>query len=834
MTLLLRVVPVLAEVLGLNRSTIVALDRPWDQGTVEATDVQAQKHRLYSSFRHFFRTVGSFGTVLLVLDDVQWADAASLELIEFLVATEGPTREMRQSTRLMLIVSYRDNEVDEDHRFAQMMDRLKKRDLDDVNKNGKAVSHIEEISVDNLSVAEVTEFLADLMWIEEHRVRPLAELVHGKTLGNAFYLIQFLTSLVDEDILQAAPGSRSWSWDMERAAMHIDATANVVDLMRVKLNKMPRDTRSILKLLSCLGSTFALSIVRIIMDHRFRNQIHLILGESAPREAPSTGRKALECLEHCVMEGWIVRLRRNLYLWVHDKIQEAVLSLIEPAYLPTLQRRIGELLLDKLSDSELEGNAFVVANLLNAGIQGMALSAARRIQTAKTNLAAAKRAIASASLSSAVRYLERGIMVVPEDHWSTHYKFSLDLFSTAAEAEYCIGNFNRVQRYSGQILAQTQRPLLDHRRAYNALMDAIGSQDQHLEAANLCLEVLEKLGCPFPKRGVGLKIAFGFLKAKVSVKTISSELVSKMPVMKKDLELWVMSLLDKLFTFLYLAGSEMLPLSVLKSLQWTRKKGVSEFSPSAFARLGMSFTAFLGDPQTGKEFAEHALSLLNKVKSGKAESRTLMLVHSFVMPWSCPLKKTLEPLFRAYETGMATGFSENPMWCIYFMKEHSIHLGIPISKVLADFPSHISRMDKFQQLRQRDCCKIVGQALLNLSGQGKTPYVLTGELMNQDLMWNAAMDANDVVAIASLQRWRLYVAFYFEEYQIMMQLLEDTNLGSTIEKAQPGLYGLCPMIFHNGLACISMMRETGNNKYTVWARRFANTIKKWVDKGVSQ
>src|SRR5262249_14344918 len=148
----------------------------------------------------------------LFLDDLQWLDAATLDMLEDLL-----TRSNLQ--HLMVIGAYRDNEVDAAHPLMRKLQAIK-------NAGGK----VEEIAVERLAREHLGQLIADSVCSEPTRVAPLAQLVHEKTAGNPFFVIQFLNSLAEEGLFHFDHDAACWSWDLDRIYAK-GYTDNVVDLM---------------------------------------------------------------------------------------------------------------------------------------------------------------------------------------------------------------------------------------------------------------------------------------------------------------------------------------------------------------------------------------------------------------------------------------------------------------------------------------------------------------------------------------------------------------------------------------------------------------------------
>ena len=148
----------------------------------------------------------------LFLDDLQWLDAATLELLEHLV-TEPDVR------HVLLVGAYRANELDPSHALVRTFERIRNAGTD-----------VQEIALKPLAASDVRRLIADALRAEPEHVRPLAKLVFEKTAGNAFFVNQFVAELAEDGLLAIDSGTRAWKWDIDRIRAK-GFTANVADLM---------------------------------------------------------------------------------------------------------------------------------------------------------------------------------------------------------------------------------------------------------------------------------------------------------------------------------------------------------------------------------------------------------------------------------------------------------------------------------------------------------------------------------------------------------------------------------------------------------------------------
>ena len=574
--LLIKIIPALADIIlhGKEDSTRDLVDD-------SRTGVTEARNRFHFAFRRFVRSVGSFGPLVLVMDDIQWADSESLDLLEVLLS------DPQSPSSLMLVCCYRSNEMNETHIATKWIRDIEAGGVD----WGLAVV---KLPIGNLTVAEANALLADVLSATVDRTENLAHIVHKKTLGNVFFIIQFLKSLNERELLEYNLGLTKWVWDEKEIELQTSATDNVVALLKGKMRELPLDLYRTMSLAACLGSNFSERILELIVDAFEVNGFAFCDAENAEEVQEKAEKYSTPYwLDVCEDEGFIEPAGIDSFRWVHDKIQEAVIALVRDSELPALRYHVGKVLANAMSAEEVHIDIFVIVNLLNEGDPSGLIDSEESMKLAELNLQAGKRAIESASFKQAATYLKKGIGLLPSEHWNSHYNLSLELFSLAAQAEYCTGDVDTMEKHCNAVIAQTDRPLKDKFRAYNVLVDSTGNRNHLKDAMDILLAVLSQLGCHFPKRGRMLFTLAGLIRTKATIKNRTPEEIAKLNRMEDDSKVEAMRLLDKLATFSYLAQSELLPLCILKSLRWTLRYGVSAFSPPAFATVGLILCAHL-------------------------------------------------------------------------------------------------------------------------------------------------------------------------------------------------------------------------------------------------
>jgi predicted ATPase len=408
-------------------------------------EVQPQdaQRRFQLVFRQF---IGVFARpehpLALFLDDLQWLDAATLDLLEDLLSRS----DLRH---LLLIGAFRDNEVTAAHPLMRRLEAI------------RATGRVHDIKLGPLMANDLGSLVADSLRCDAEQASPLAELVHAKTDGNPFFVIQFLHVLADEGLLAFDHKRARWSFDL--GGIHDEQyTDNVVELLAGRLTRLPPDTQDALRQLACLGNVADVAMLSIVLATPVE-QVHAAFQEGLRQHL-------IERLEHS-------------YKFVHDRVQEAAYALIAENSRAEAHLAIGRLLAAHTPPEKRDDAIFDIVNQLNRGAP-LITSPEEREQVAELNLAAGKRAKASSAYASALTYLNAGAAVLPEDAWDRRQELAFELELHPAECEVCTGALQsaeqRLAMLATRAVGTVQRCAVARRRV--DLYTMLGASDRAVAA----------------------------------------------------------------------------------------------------------------------------------------------------------------------------------------------------------------------------------------------------------------------------------------------------------------------------------------------------------------
>ena len=400
-----------SEALGLNGQLLVNLVPELEliigeQPPVEELPPREAKNRFHMVFRRFLSVFARKEHPLaLFLDDLQWLDSASLDLLEHLVTHS-------EVLHLLLVGAYRDNEVGPSHPLVRTIEAIRQTD-----------ARVHEIVLAPLGLGDVGRLIADTLHCEPERARPLAQLVQEKTGGNPFFAIQFFTTLAEEELLAFDRAASAWVWDIDRIDAK-DYTDNVVDIVVRKLRRLPLTTQDALKQLACLGNLAETDTLGIVYEQT-EEALHAALWEA-------------------VRAGLIVG-QGHYYKFLHDRIQQAAYSLFPEDRRPAVHLLIGRKLLAGMTADRLDEHLFELANQFNRGA-ALLVDRTEKAAVATLNLRAGRKAKVSAAHSAARTFFESGVALLDERDWSSRHELTFSLSLELAQCELLSGNFDKAEQ----------------------------------------------------------------------------------------------------------------------------------------------------------------------------------------------------------------------------------------------------------------------------------------------------------------------------------------------------------------------------------------------------
>ena len=613
-----------------------------DQPPVPELPPQDSQRRFQLVFRRFIKVFSRPEQPLaLFLDDLQWLDTATLDLLKELLTGSD-------LQYLMLIGAYRENEVDAAHPLRQQLQAIE-----------VAGGKVAEVTLTPLSRQELGQLIAETLRCELDRAASLAQLVQEKTAGNPFFAIQFISSLAEEGMLIFDHNARCWSWDLDR--IHAKAyTDNVVDFMVGRLARLPPDTQNALQLLACLGNSAEVIKLSIALGWS-EDQVHAALRPAVHQE--------------------LVEHPAGAYRFAHDRVQEAAYSLIPEELRTEAHLRIGRRLAAHIPPEEQEAAIFDVVNQLDRGVT-LITSREEREHLAELNLRAGKRAKASTAYTSALTYLVVGATLLPEDSWERRHELTFELELLRAECEFLTGAMaasdERLKGLSSRAANTVERALVAclHIDLYTTV-----AQSSHAIAVGL--DYLRHLGIEWSPHPTDDDVRREYDRIWLQLATRSIEDILELPLMTDPASLATMDVLTKIAPAAFtLMEANFHALAVCWAANLSLERGNSDASCDVYVRLGFIAGDRFGDYKSGSRFGKVGYDLVDRWGLKRFQARTYLLFAHFLIPYTRHVKAGRDLLDRGFEVANKIGDLMFVGWYRgLYLIENLLASGDPLSEV---------------------------------------------------------------------------------------------------------------------------------------------------------
>jgi PAS domain S-box-containing protein len=633
----------------------------------------------------------------LFLDDLQWLDAATLDLLEDLLTSDFANQqrsepaepELRRTSQpavqhLLLIGAYRDNEASANHPLMHRLEAIR-----------RAGAIIHELVLAPLSCEDLGRLIADSLHCKLERVTSLAQLVHEKTAGNPFFAIQFISALAEESLLRFDHASRSWTWDVSRIGSK-GFTDNVVDLMLGKLNRLPVETQKALKALACLGNSAEIATLAVVQGMS-EEQVHADFWEALRLE-------------------FIVRSEGS-YKFVHDRIQEAAYSLISEQLRPEAHLRIGRILRVHTPAHKLEERIFEIVNQFNRGA-ALIVTQGEREQVAELNLVAGKRAKSATAYVSALRYLTEGRTLLGENAREECHQLTFQLELNRAECEYLTGKLALAEEHLSALSSRAQS-IVESAAVSCMRINLYTTLDRSDSAVEVGLDYLQQVDAAWPAHPTADDVQQEYSRLWVELGSRPIEAILDLPLMSDAEKSATMDVLTVLTIPALFTDLNLCRLIVGRMATLSLEHGNSDGSCLAYEWLGGVLGTYFGKYEAGYRFGRLGLKLVEKYGLDRFKARVYVVFAVHVAHWTQPLQISRDALRRGFLAARDAGDLSYATYSCIDLITNRFAAGDPLSEVEREAEDGLEFARKVSFGLAIDC--ITGQLRLIRMLRGRTP-----------------------------------------------------------------------------------------------------------------
>ncbi|WP_437740409.1 ATP-binding sensor histidine kinase [Sorangium sp. So ce1504] len=710
------------------------------QPPVRELDPVAARNRSTLVLRGFVRALcRDSQPLVLFLDDLQWADAATLDLLCELAADP----DLRFCC---MILAYRDNDLSEGHPLRAAMERI---------HNGAARGT--SLALSPLPERAVVELIADALRVPAPRAASLARIVERKTGGNPFVIGQLLQRLHLDGVITFDPASGSFTWDEARAEA-APMAENAAELLRTRLGELSPAAREALCVGACLGDTFDIGTLAA-------------LRRAAMEDTLSDLREPVEA-------GMLIPLRLRApaghssgatFAFAHDRIREAAYALIEERDRPAVHLDLGQRLLATTPAERLDERLFVILDQLKAG-QALLTDEGERIEVARLFLRGGQRALGAASFEAAASLLGAGARVLGEQGFARARELAVSLYRAAGLSACLVGDFDGVERLAS-VLSSHATSVLDEVQADGLRIRSAQAQDRNMDALRLGFRALERLGLTFPDKPTAEDVqrAITVIRERLSGREV--EELAALPPMRDPRILLALEIASQIMALVFQYAPERHPFLVTQLVRLSIDHGTAPSTPLWYAY----FAALLdlhGDVEGAGRFGRLVMQVMPRLGSRELLAKITILIEGVVHARTAHFRDTLEPLRLGYQEGVAYGDFEWAAYCGFAYCMYAYLAGAPLRGLSHEI---IGMARAFYKLHQEPTAReaaALEQATMNLLGEGGQPTVLQGEAYDERTM-RPIMEANgEHMSLFVVAMVRILLLCLFGDFRGVLEELE--------------------------------------------------------------
>jgi len=626
---------------------------------LEPTESQNRFNHAFQCFLQVFCRENRPLTVFL--DDMQWADPASLRLLTSLLSAAG-------THSLLVIASCRDNEVVATHPFMLAIKELERHTVP-----------VHTVQLAPLGWSDITQFIGDEMQVDADMVAPLAELVREKTGGNPFFMRQFVQKLQAEGLLGMDLSSGTYRCDLE-AIRALAITENVADLVAQKIGRLDPETQRIVSYGAAIGNRFDLATLASVAGctpERAREQLGAAVRDNllANADTGATGSTPAH------------------FMFQHDRVQQAAYGLVPASARPALNLSIGRTMLAAAGE-DVTNQVFEIVNHMNQGIP-LIDSRAERLRLAKLNLLAATRARNSTAYDLATRACRSAIELLGWDAWGENYALAFEAHRHLAESQALIADFDgALATIDGALLSA--RNSADKGRLMTARTHTYLSMGDMTSAVACGRQAVQLFGLDLPDQPdqvrAKLQSEIGWILGWTTQNPIESLL--DLPQMTDPDQTALMSLLMHMIPPAYQVNPELFALICCHMVRQSIEHGNCPMSAKGYGSFAPILSGIVGNFRDGDRFGKLGVDLCERLNDITVRSACHFTWAAFASAWVRPIGESIKVYRDGVRWGLAAGDHPHAGYCSAIAITHLMFSGERLGAV------H-SAADESLQLLQR-------------------------------------------------------------------------------------------------------------------------------------
>lgn len=771
------------------------------QPPVETLQLREAQNRFLTVFGNLVKIFAiKDRPIVIFLDDLQWADFSSLQLIKYLCSDTG-------LKYMLLVAAYRDNEITDGHPLVSTLEEIEAEGIP-----------VQRIQLESFDLRGVTRFIEGALNCSGEKTGQLAGVLYRKSYGIPLFLWQLLKSIHAQNLITFDMQKGCWEWDLE-TIKGLQVPGDVTGLIYGKMQKLSKKSREVLKTASCIGNVFDL--------------------ETLGAASENTRQEALWHLLPAVSEGLILTAqspdkgltvpgndpKTNVYEFLHDTVRQLAYSLLTEEQKKNVHVRIGRHILKSAGQDDMGDKMLTVLDHLNRGLD-LISSPAERLRLAGYNLAAGRKAKASAAYDLAINYLEAGIKLLPGDAWESCYRMCYDLHLELAQCKYLAGDTGAAEQLFDTILRRVESEL-EKTDVYGLKMELYAGTGKYSEAVQIGIDALRNLGVDLPTHPGMIDIAREVLVYKWYMRNKKIEHLAELPEMKNPVQRKVAQLLIKLILATCTSHPDLYAFTIIKAGNHSIKYGNSEIASVGYLGYSITEGSVLGNYTVGHRLSEVAVRLVEEYGKSSEKCIVYFTVGAIIYHWTRHGKVGLGYLYKALNFAIQTGNALIAGYSYCVILENKYLLGTTLDEVLEEIElcSDYARKMKHENLAIN--IEVYSSLISTLSGRSEGFYSTPDDIPDEDSFIELAK--RDKASLA---------AYYFSNMQLSYlsgNYREALHYAEKAEGCKDAIMGFmlsADCNFYHSLSIAAVYKELSpkdRGRLMRILRKNQGIMKKWAD-----
>ncbi|MEH1938843.1 MAG: AAA family ATPase [Nostoc sp.] len=759
----------------------------------------AAKNRFNLLFQKFTQvfTIAEHPLVMF-LDDLQWADSASLNLMQLLIADSG---------HLLLVGAYRDNEVNPAHPLILTLSEIQ-----------KTQATINTITLTPLSQGQLNQLVTDTLKCTEKVASPISQFIYQKTQGNPFFTTQFIKVLHQEKFIKFDFEFGCWECDITQVNQQA-LTDDVVAFMVCELRKLPESTQQLLQLAACIGNQFDLGTLAIVSEKSKIEtaailwkalQEGLILPTSITYSFPEdllldNGDKITNNID-AQTDDLSLEQKTVTYKFLHDRIQQAASFLIPKEQKQLTHLQIGQLLLKNTSLAQQSEHIFEIVGHLNYGIP-LINQPSKRQELAKLNLKAGRKAKEAIAYGAALQYFNQGIQLVISDGWENANDLTRDLYQAAAEVAFISNEFEQMESLI-KVVIQRAPSFLDKVKVYEIQLQYYQVQGQLIKAIDIGCQTLQQLGIPLFESVTPSDIHQAIENTLLTLGERQIESLIDLPLMTDPQALVALKIMIGLTPSVHQAAPHLFPIIACEQVNLSLKYGNAALSAPGYADFAIVLNAVLNQLEKGYKFGQLALKIVDKFEAKSLRSMTSFKVAAFNQFNKLPVRDTINLLKESYTFGLEVGDSVHMIVSTFSRFLYTYLMSAENLKALLEeikiFESSFATSEIFS-IR----FSILRATIEFITESSHYSDLLIDEYWNEEKILPDLLKENDEFTLHEFYLIKLIISYLFDD---SLAAVSNGDKGERYLKGGAGMLSVSVFHYYDSLARLSVYSKAKSSE----------------------